>query len=151
MDTHSRIFHKAVATIAKQVIPAPPSSASTVSERKARREHVFDRHHGMFFSFKTTDYVSEIYFYLLDIPASLLGDIDRDIIQRVRDVVTNTTIAEIMEEEPNGPIAYRDALRQQILALCTRLRVSLVIVDQLMALSNSLAVKTDNANAKSDN
>ena len=56
-----------------------------------------------------------------------------------------------MEEEPNGPIAYRNALRQQILALCTRLRVSLVIVDQLMALSNSLAVKTDNANAKSDN
>ena len=90
-------------------------------------------------------------FIFLDIPASLLGDIDRDIIQRVRDVVTNTTIAEIMEEEPNGPIAYRDALRQQILALCTRLRVSLVIVDQLMALSNSLAVKTDNANAKSDN
>ena len=56
-----------------------------------------------------------------------------------------------MEEEPTGPIAYRDALRQQILALCTRLRVSLVIVDQLMALSNSLAVKTDNANAKFDN
>ena len=51
MDTHSRIFHKAVATIAKQVIPAPPSSTSTVSERKARRERVFDLHHGMFFSF----------------------------------------------------------------------------------------------------
>lgn len=50
-------------------------------------------------------------------------------------------MAEIMNEEPHGPTAFRDAVRQQILALCTRLRVSLVIIDKLMALANSLMPK----------
>ena len=66
---------------------------------------------------------------------------DRDIVQRVRDIITDSTMTEIMNEEPNGPLAFRDAIRQQVLALCTRLRVGLIIVDKLMALSNSLATK----------
>jgi hypothetical protein len=53
-----------------------------------------------------------------------------------------------MEEDPNGPLAYREVLRQHILALCTRLRISLVIIDQLMAMSNALATKTDDKRDK---
>jgi hypothetical protein len=64
--------------------------------------------------------------------------------------VTNATIVEIMEEDPNGPIAYRDVIRRQILALCTRLRVSLAVLDTLMGLSNSLTGKIDNINDKFD-
>ena len=75
---------------------------------------------------------------LPDIEPSLIGDLDHDLIKKARAVVTNATISEIMAEEPYGPTAYRDAVRQQIVALCTRLRISLVIIDQLMALSNSL-------------
>ena len=77
-----------------------------------------------------------------EIPINIIGDLDRDLIQRARDVISNATISEIMNEEPSGPVAFRDAVRQQIIALCTRLRISLVIIDKLMALANSLMAKT---------
>jgi len=78
-----------------------------------------------------------------DIPASLIGDLDREIVQRAREVVTDATISEIINDEPQGPAAFRDAVRQQILALCTRLRISLVIIDKLMALANAISAKID--------
>ena len=71
---------------------------------------------------------------------------DRQLIQQARDVVIDTTMDEIMREEPHGPSAFRDAVRQQILALCTRLRISLFIMDKLMALANSLMPGKDNSN-----
>ena len=76
---------------------------------------------------------------LPDIEPSLIGNLDHDLIKKVHTVVTNATISEILAEEPYGPTAYRNTVRQQIVALCTRLRISLIIIDQLMALSNSLA------------
>lgn len=75
---------------------------------------------------------------LSDIPVDIIGDIDRTIVRRARDVVTDATMAEIMDEEPNGPLAFRDAVRQQILVLRTHLHISLVVIDKLMALANSL-------------
>ena len=69
---------------------------------------------------------------------------DQQLLKRARDVVMNATMAELMNEDPHGPTAFRDAVRQQIIALCTRLRVSLVIIDHLMALANSLMAKTPN-------
>jgi hypothetical protein len=75
----------------------------------------------------------------LDIPASLIGDLDQDIVKRARAVVADATMSEILNEEP---FALRDAARQQVLALCTRLRISLAIIDKLMALANSLSLKT---------
>jgi hypothetical protein len=48
-------------------------------------------------------------------------------------------MAEIMREEPDGPAAFRDAVRQQVLALCIRLKISLVVIDRMMALANSLS------------
>jgi hypothetical protein len=73
---------------------------------------------------------------------SIIGDLDRTIIQRARDVITNATIAELLDEAPDSPYAHRNAVRQQIVALCTRLRISLVIIDSLMALANSLSQKS---------
>ena len=55
-------------------------------------------------------------------------------------------MAEIMNEDPAGPLAFRDAIRHQILTLCTRLRVALVIVDKLMALANSISAKLTTSN-----
>lgn len=69
---------------------------------------------------------------------------DQHLLKKARDVLTNATMTELMNEEPHGPVAFRDAVRQQIVALCTRLRVSLVIIDHLMALANSLTAKTPN-------
>ena len=80
-------------------------------------------------------------FLISDIPSNLVGDLDHEIIKRARDVITDATMTEILNEDPNGPIAFRDAVRQQIIALCTRLRISLVIIDKLMALANALMPK----------
>jgi hypothetical protein len=81
--------------------------------------------------------------YILAVPANLVGDVDFDIIKRTRDVLTDITMTEILNEDPQGPTAFRDAVRQQIVALCTRLRVSLVIVDKLMLVANNLSKDTN--------
>jgi hypothetical protein len=78
-------------------------------------------------------------FFFLAIPSSLIGSIDSDVIKRVRDVLTDITMTEILDEDPQSPAAYRQAVVQQIVMLCTRLRVSLIVVDKLMAVANSLA------------
>jgi hypothetical protein len=75
---------------------------------------------------------------VLDVPTNLVGDLDRDIIKRTRDTLTNATIIEIMNEDPQSPDVFRDALRQHIVTLCLRLRISLIIVNTLMAASVAL-------------
>ena len=74
---------------------------------------------------------------------AIIGDLDHQIVRRARDMVIHATMIEILNEEPDGPIAYRDAVRKQILALCTRLRISLVVIDSLMALAHTLAEKQE--------
>ena len=76
------------------------------------------------------------------VPTSLIGAVDADIIKRTRDVLTDITMSEIMDDNPLRPAAYREAIVQQIIMLCTRLRVSLVVVDKLMSVANSLAKDT---------
>lgn len=76
------------------------------------------------------------------VPTSLIGAVDADIIKRTRDVLTDITMSEIMDDNPLSPTAYREAIVQQIIMLCTRLRVSLVVVDKLMSVANSLAKDT---------
>lgn len=69
MDIHSRLFHKAVATIAKQIIapaqaPTPePAQARppTVAEVRACRERVFDLHHGTSLFLFLTGYVLKVF------------------------------------------------------------------------------------------
>jgi hypothetical protein len=82
-------------------------------------------------------------FTLTAIPANILGDIDLDVIKQAREIVTNATLAEIMREEPHGPSAFREAVRQQVLTLCVRLRISLIVIDKLMAVANALAAKIE--------
>ena len=76
------------------------------------------------------------------VPTSLIGAVDADIIKRTRDVLTDITMSEIMDDNPLSLTAYREAIVQQIIMLCTRLRVSLVVVDKLMSVANSLAKDT---------
>ena len=134
MDTSSRLFHKAQATIAKQAL-----TASTSSPKTSPADRLFTLQQGAFFSSFCLQTNSKCF---SDIDSSIVGDFYRPIIQRARDVVTNATMTEIMNAEPDGPTAFRDAIRQQIFALCTRLRVSLVVIDKLMALANSLIAKS---------
>jgi hypothetical protein len=71
----------------------------------------------------------------------LIGDADLDIIKRVRDVLSDATMSEILNQDPFGPSALQDAVRQQIFTICTRLRVSLILVNKLMTVSNNLKNK----------
>lgn len=54
----------------------------------------------------------------------------------------NPTMSEILHEDPNGPMSFLGAVRQKIHALCTRLKISLVVFDKLMALVNTLGGAT---------
>lgn len=57
-------------------------------------------------------------------------------------MITDATMAEILEED-QGDDAFCTAVRQQILGLCTRLRVTLVVVNQLMTVANDLRLATE--------
>ena len=81
--------------------------------------------------------------YFIDIPSDILGDLDKNLIEQARVVVSNATMAEIINDDPQSPAAFHDSVRQQILALWTRLRVSLVIIDKLMGVANALNAKLD--------
>ena len=144
MDTSSRSFHKAQNTIAKQAkaplsksSEASPTSSVTTSATKTHIAKLFHLDNGMSLFILMLIQVS--YSPCLAIPASLIGSVDSDVIKRVRDVLTDITMTEILDEDPQGPAAYRQAIVQQIVMLCTRLRVSLIVVDKLMAVANSLA------------
>ena len=75
--------------------------------------------------------------HLVDIATDLLGDIDKDLLRRARDVLADATIRDLLREDLNSPSAFRAAIRQQVVQLCIRLRVSLIVIDRLMAVSNS--------------
>ena len=81
------------------------------------------------------------YFYFADIPAELLGDLDKDLLKRARDILADVTIRDLVREDSNSSSDFRDAIRQQIIQLCIRLRVSLIVIDRLMAVSNSFIDK----------
>jgi hypothetical protein len=77
---------------------------------------------------------------LLAVHMNHVGDVDFDI-SKTRSVLTDVTKTDIImnDHEPQGPPVFRNAIHQQVVALCTRLRISLIIVDKLMAIANDLA------------
>ena len=81
------------------------------------------------------------YFLLAEISAELLGDIDKDLLKRARDVLADATIQDLLREDLDSPTAFRAAIRQQVVQLCIRLRVNLIVIDRLMAVSNSFINK----------
>jgi hypothetical protein len=81
---------------------------------------------------------------VLDVPANLVGDLDRDAIKRARELLTDATMTDIMNEDPQGPEAFQTALRHHIVTICTRLRISLIIINKLMAVSVAITKKHSN-------
>jgi hypothetical protein len=96
LNTGSRLFHEAQATIAKQASP----------ERKSQLDRPFSFDAGNFiliFILKDPLLVG-----FLDIPPSLLGNTERGVIKHARDIITDATMAEILHEDPAGPIVLCD-------------------------------------------
>jgi hypothetical protein len=62
---------------------------------------------------------------------------DKDLVARARDVVSNSIMAEIAKEDPQGQDEYKDAVRHHIVATFQRLRLLLLVLDNLMEVFNS--------------
>jgi hypothetical protein len=69
--------------------------------------------------------------------AKFLNDVDKDLVIRARDVVTNPIMSEISKEDPQGHAEYQDAIRHQVISVFQRLRVSLSILDTLLEAYNA--------------
>jgi hypothetical protein len=136
----SPLFYKAISTISKQAGKMP---AGSTAARKIDR--LFDLSQGSSLIFLGLLNFINSFLLIIDVPASLIGDLDHDVIKRARDILTNATMVEILDEEPQGTVIFRDAVRQQVLTLCTRLRVSIVIIDKLMSIVTDLNTKIDKA------
>ena len=139
MNINSNLFFKAIDTIAKQT----SSAQAPVTEKKAFLERLSNLDQGTsiwnLLSYLTPVPCSS---YFPAIPANLIGDMDKGVLQRARDLLADTTMAEIMNEDPEGPTSFHTALRQQIVALCVRLRISLILINKLMAISVAIAQET---------
>jgi hypothetical protein len=66
-----------------------------------------------------------------------LNGSDKDLVARARDVVSNSIMAEISKEDPQGHDEYKDAVRHHIVATFQRLRLLLLVLDHLMEIYNS--------------
>lgn len=66
----------------------------------------------------------------------VLSDLDRDSLARARELITNSVMSEIQHEDPHGQSSFENAVRHQIVASCQRIRILLLVTDQLMAMYN---------------
>jgi hypothetical protein len=66
----------------------------------------------------------------------VLSDLDRDSLIRARELITDLVMSEIQHEDPKGQSSFEDAVRHQIVASCQRIRILLLVTDQLMGMYN---------------
>lgn len=74
---------------------------------------------------------------LLEPLTKFLHGSDKDLVARARDIVSNSIMAEISKEDPQGHNEYKDAVRHHIVATFQRLRLYLLVLDHLMEIYNS--------------
>jgi len=130
MDTSSRMFQKAMLLLNKK------KPSATLTTKSSCRSLAADR--GKIHSFSRAIRIRLINSICLDLFLGSTGEFDREAIRRTRDFVSHAVIQEIQKEDPDSPAAYQDAIRHQIVSNCQRLRVCLMIVDQLMEVFNHI-------------
>jgi hypothetical protein len=89
----------------------------------------------MFFFFFS---ISFSYFIIqLDPLAKFLNDADQDLITRARHVMADSTMIDIVQEDPQGQGEYHNAVRHQVVSTFQRLCLCLLVFDTLMVAYNS--------------
>jgi hypothetical protein len=73
----------------------------------------------------------------LDPLAKILNKNDLELANRARDTITNSIMAEVAKDDPQGHTEYQDAVRHHIVATFQRLRVHLLVLDSLMEAFNA--------------
>ena len=133
MLLNSPIFLKAVATIAKQQgnTPVVPISSSSKGKKKKNPTGMF-----LFLLIQCAKTLN-ICIYISVSLTQFLNTSDVDLIAHARDVVTNSVMAEVAKEDPQGQSEYQDAIRHQVVAFFQRIRLSLLVLDTLMEEYNS--------------
>ena len=67
----------------------------------------------------------------------MLNSFDQELVSNARDVVVNSVMAEITKEDPHGEETFKDAVRLQVVATFQRLRLHLLVLDNLMEIYNT--------------
>jgi hypothetical protein len=69
--------------------------------------------------------------------AKTLNSVDRDMVNRARDIAANTLMSDLAKEDPQAETEYQDAVRHQIVASFQRLRLYLLMLDTLLEAYNA--------------
>ena len=115
----SPLFIKAVSTIAKQQSQGP---ISLPKEKKQVSP-------GMFILLK---HIHSSWLYFLDPLSTFLKGSEISLVTRARDVVSNSVMAELAKDDPQGLSEYRDAVRHEVVSVFQRLRILSAVLDSLM-------------------
>jgi hypothetical protein len=78
-----------------------------------------------------------LYSLILDPLSHFLSTTDLNIVDRARDVIANSVMAEIAQEDPQGADEYKNSVRHHIVGFFQRIRVSLLVLDTLLAAYNA--------------
>lgn len=89
--------------------------------------------------------MSNIFSFILDNPVSPLSLTDSHSVKRARDTLSNDVIIEIIDENTDAEVSFRNSLRYQIVDSCSRLRATLITIDQLMDHFNNSIAKTSSS------
>lgn len=146
MDLSSRAYLKAISTLRKQVHGSDEHHLASCT--KSSND---DMHLGMFSLFR--HFLALFYFdwILSDKTITRISEDDSNTVIRARSVVSNPVIVDIVDEDPQSEISYRNSLRRQIVDGCSQLRVSLNSIDHLMELFNkSFSINSAASSSKID-
>jgi hypothetical protein len=131
----SPIFLKAVSVIAKQQHHSQVTATATTSKGKKMDKSGYS---GMFSSFYIQVHaLIRLKINSLDPLNKFLKGSEVDLVARARDVITNSIMSEIAKDDPQGHAEYQDAVRHQIVAFYQRLRLSLLVLDNLIEAYNA--------------
>lgn len=141
IEVNSPLFLKAVSLVAKQQDSLTASSSSNSdysagAPSKGKGKHTPAGSSFWIIILILADIIPFSY-HLLDPISKLLNGLEGEIITHARDVVANSIMAEIANEDPHGLDEYKDAIRHQIVATYQRLRLLVLILDHLVATYNS--------------
>ena len=145
MSIDSPLFFKAVATIAKQQeapvkaqavpvttgddVQAIAASLSGKEKEKSPQELSESFFYGLSFFFSNSGATVGL--------AKFLTNLELDNIERSRNIISDSVMTEIAQEDIRGQTEFENAVRHHIVSFYQRIRVSLTALDNLMEIYNS--------------
>ena len=128
MDTSSKIYQKAIATLKKQ----KNNASRSVKSSPFPPFTVFDASMSISFYF----FWNCTHIIYLDLSSAVTNEIECDAAKRAYDLVSNEVMYDIQQEYPSAQTSFEETVHQQIVLGCQRLRITLVIIDKLMNMYN---------------